>query len=99
MLHHPSLTAETTLSVDVSVYAVGAELSQRGPDGCWRPIAFLLKGLSAAEKKYLRHVSGKKNVIPEGFSRPPPEISSVLAPTLDFAAMALDQADIDTLRE
>ena len=52
LLHHPTPFSATSLTVDASEFAVGAELAQRGPDQSWRPIAFFLHTLTVAEKKY-----------------------------------------------
>ncbi len=51
LLHHPRPDAQTSLTVDASNTAMGAQLEQRtGKD--WYPIAFFSRKLSEAEKKY-----------------------------------------------
>ena len=50
--HHPSPFASTAITVDASGIAVGGELSQRGSDASWRPLAFYSHALSKAEQKY-----------------------------------------------
>ena len=51
LLHHPRPDAPTSLTVDASNTALGAQLEQRhGKD--WKPIAFFSRKLSAAERKY-----------------------------------------------
>ena len=52
LLHHPNPFSATSLTVDASEVAVGAELSQRGPSGQWRPLAFFSHTLTSTEKKY-----------------------------------------------
>ena len=52
LLHHPSPFSETSLTVDASDKAVGAELSQRSRGGPWLPLAFFSKKMSSAECKY-----------------------------------------------
>ena len=52
LLHHPNPFSETSLTVDASEVAVGAELSQRGPDHQWRPLAFFSHALTKRETKY-----------------------------------------------
>jgi cleavage and polyadenylation specificity factor subunit 1 len=51
LLHHPKPDATTSITVDASDVAVGAQLEQRH-QGRWVPIAFFSKKLSDAEKKY-----------------------------------------------
>ena len=51
LLHHPRPDAQTSLTVDASSMAIGAQLEQRkGKD--WQPIVFLSRKLSTAEVKY-----------------------------------------------
>ena len=52
LLHHPHPSAPTAITVDASDFALGAELSQQGPDKVWRPISFFSTKLSSAETKY-----------------------------------------------
>ena len=52
LLHHPSPFAATALTVDASETAIGAELSQRGSDHAWKPIAFYSHSLTTPERKY-----------------------------------------------
>ncbi|XP_056114034.1 uncharacterized protein K02A2.6-like [Rhinichthys klamathensis goyatoka] len=47
-----STTAETCVSADASSFGLGAVLSQQQSDGTWRPIMFISRGLSEAEKHY-----------------------------------------------
>ena len=49
LLHHPNPFSSTSLTVHVSDYAAGAELSQKSPEGSLRPIAFFS---TPAERKY-----------------------------------------------
>ena len=51
LLHHPRPDAVTSVSVDASDVAVGAQLEQLH-NGHWVPIAFFSRKLSSAEKKY-----------------------------------------------
>ena len=50
LLHHPNPFSSTSLTVDASEVAIGAELSQRGPDHSWQPLAFFSHVLNPAEK-------------------------------------------------
>ena len=52
LLHHLNSFLATSLTIDASESAVGAEHSQRGPDHTWRPIAFFSHTLTVPEKKY-----------------------------------------------
>ena len=52
LLHHPNPFSSTSLTVDASDYTVGAELSQKSPEGILRPIAFFSRKLTPAERKY-----------------------------------------------
>ena len=51
LLHHPLPDAPTSLTVDASSTAVGAQLEQRQGQS-WVPLAFFSRKLSDAEKKY-----------------------------------------------
>ncbi|GFO30143.1 transposon ty3-g Gag-Pol polyprotein [Plakobranchus ocellatus] len=51
LLHHPLPDAPTSLTVDASSTAVGAQLEQRQGQ-YWVPLAFFSRKLSDAEKKY-----------------------------------------------
>ena len=51
LLRHPQTNAPTSLTVDASNSALGAQLEQN--QGCsWVPLAFFSRNLSEAEKKY-----------------------------------------------
>ena len=52
LLHHPNPFSSTSLTVDASEVAIGAELSQHGPDHSWKPLAFFSHVLTPAETKY-----------------------------------------------
>ena len=52
LLAHPNPFSKLALTVDVRDVARGAELSQRGLDGGWFPIAFFLRHLLMAERNY-----------------------------------------------
>ena len=51
LLHHPDPSSSTSLTVDASDFAVGAQL-QQFRNGLWHPIAFFSRKLSSAEQKY-----------------------------------------------
>lgn len=51
LLHHPLPNARTSITVDASEVAIGAQLEQK-QRGQWVPIAFFSRKLSIAEKKY-----------------------------------------------
>ena len=51
LLHHPQPEAPTSLTVDASNTAIGAQLEQRQGKS-WVPLAFFSRKLSDAEKKY-----------------------------------------------
>jgi cleavage and polyadenylation specificity factor subunit 1 len=51
LLHHPQSNAATSITVDASNIAIGAQLEQL-QSGKWVQIAFFSKKLSTAEKKY-----------------------------------------------
>ncbi|GFR90282.1 Gag-pol polyprotein, partial [Elysia marginata] len=51
LLHHPQPDAPTSLTVDASNTAVGAQLGQR-QGRSWVPLAFFSRKLSDSEKKY-----------------------------------------------
>lgn len=51
LLHHPQSDAPTSLTVDASNTAIGAQLEQR-QGSSWAPLAFFSRKLSDAEKKY-----------------------------------------------
>ena len=51
LLHHPQPAAPTSLTVDASNTAVGAQLEQR-QGRSWVPLAFFSRKLSDSEKKY-----------------------------------------------
>ena len=44
--------AETCVSADASSFGLGGVLTQRQTDGTWKPIVFISRGLSEAEKHY-----------------------------------------------
>ena len=52
VLAHPDQTKPFLLETDASNVAIGAVLSQQQDDGRYRPVAFLSKSLSPAEKNY-----------------------------------------------
>ena len=52
VLAHYSADADLVLSCDASPYGVGAVLSQRTKDGCERPLGFMSRTLTPAEKRY-----------------------------------------------
>ena len=58
VLVHADLTAPFVLETDASDFALGAVLSQEGPDGCLRPVAFHSRALRGAELNY--HVHDKE---------------------------------------
>ena len=43
---------ETTISADASSYGLSAVLTQKQPDGDWRPIAYTSRALPSTEQKY-----------------------------------------------
>ncbi|KAJ8346897.1 hypothetical protein SKAU_G00282980 [Synaphobranchus kaupii] len=47
-----SAKAETCVSADASSYGIGAVLTQKQPDSEWRPVVFISRGLTGAEKHY-----------------------------------------------
>ncbi len=47
-----SLAAETCVAADASSFGLGGVLSQKQPDGTWKPVVFISRGLSEAEKHY-----------------------------------------------
>ena len=51
LLHHPQMDAPTSLTVDASNIAIGAQLEQRHEKN-WVPIAFFSRKLSETEQKY-----------------------------------------------
>jgi cleavage and polyadenylation specificity factor subunit 1 len=51
LLHHPRADVQTSITVDASDKAIGAQLEQR-QKGHWVPIAFFSRKLSPAEQKY-----------------------------------------------
>lgn len=51
LLHHPRVDVRTSITVDASQTAIGAQLEQR-QRGQWVPIAFFSRKLSPAERKY-----------------------------------------------
>lgn len=51
LLHHPRAGAPTSVTVDASGSAIGAQLEQLY-NGCWQPLAFFSRKLSPAEKNY-----------------------------------------------
>jgi hypothetical protein len=55
ILAHFQEDAEVTLETDASAGAIGAVMSQRGSDGKLRPVAFMSKLLTPAERNYDVH--------------------------------------------
>jgi hypothetical protein len=55
ILAHFQEDAEVTLETDASAGAIGAVMSQRGSDGKLRPVAFMSKSLTPAERNYDVH--------------------------------------------
>jgi len=51
LLHHPQPQAKTSIAVDASDTAIGAQLEQM-QNGHWVPLAFFSRKLSSTEKKY-----------------------------------------------
>ena len=51
LLYHPRVDARTSITVDASQTAIGAQLEQK-QEGRWVPIAFFSRKLSSTEKKY-----------------------------------------------
>ena len=51
----PDRDQEMRVEVDASDYAMGGMLSVKGVDGKWRPVAFISKSLSPAERNYEIH--------------------------------------------
>ncbi|KAL7881030.1 hypothetical protein SRHO_G00032840 [Serrasalmus rhombeus] len=47
-----SPTAETCVSADASSFGLGGVLTQRQPDGVWKPIVFISRGMSDTERHY-----------------------------------------------
>uniref|UniRef100_A0A3Q1G665 Reverse transcriptase/retrotransposon-derived protein RNase H-like domain-containing protein n=1 Tax=Acanthochromis polyacanthus TaxID=80966 RepID=A0A3Q1G665_9TELE len=47
-----SPTAETCVSADTSSFGLGGVLTQRQPDGAWKPIVFISRGMSETERHY-----------------------------------------------
>lgn len=48
----PDMEAPFRVETDASDFAMGAILSQEGPDGDWRPVAYYSKALQPAERNY-----------------------------------------------
>jgi len=48
----PNRDQEMRVEADASDYAMGGTLSVKGKDGKWRPVAFISKSLSPAERNY-----------------------------------------------
>ena len=48
----PDMEAAFHIETDASDFAMGAILSQQGPDGDWRPVAYYSKALQPAEQNY-----------------------------------------------
>lgn len=47
-----SPSAETCVAADASSYGVGAVLNQQQPEGSWRPVVYISRGLTETEKHY-----------------------------------------------
>lgn len=47
-----SPTAETCVSADASSYGIGGVLTQQQKDGAWKPVVFISRSMSSAEKNY-----------------------------------------------
>ena len=52
LLNHPDPSMPTSITVDASDVAVGAEVSQQHSDGVWKPLAFFSRKLSDTESRY-----------------------------------------------
>jgi len=51
----PNRDQEIRVEADTSDYVIGGTLSVKGKDGKWRPVAFISKSLSPAERNYEIH--------------------------------------------
>ena len=51
----PDRDQEMRVEADASDYAMGGTLLVKGEDGKWRPVAFISKSLSPAERNYKIH--------------------------------------------
>ena len=49
-LYHPE--RETAVSADASSYGLGTVLTQKQPDGRWRPIAYASRAMTSTEQRY-----------------------------------------------
>ena len=49
-IYDPSV--ETTVSADASSYGMGAVLTQKQTNGCWKPVAYVSRSLTPTERRY-----------------------------------------------
>ena len=45
--------SETTVSTDASSYGIGAALSQKQPEGDWKPVVFISRAFTSTEQRYI----------------------------------------------